>query len=150
MKVTISDSQGIKVEAGSDGLAIDSAPNMSVVAITANTTLSKGGVYTVSGNSPVTVTMPLAASCPGANFVFRCVSAQAHVLTCSQESNGTKAFAGLAGATPSNLGSAFTLPATVGSSAVLTSDGLSFLFSAASGSCTISGTLCAIRFAYRE
>ena len=148
MKVTISDSQGIKVAAGADGLSIDTtldaSPSLSVTSITSNTTLTKGGVYTVSGNSPVTVTMPRAAAVPGANFIFRCLSAQAHVLTGSQETNGTNVFAGLAGATPANSGSAFTLPAVVGASASFTSDGLSFLFTAASGTCVISGTLRAL------
>lgn len=150
-KVTISDSQGLVQSEGSgvefnSSVSINSSISMSklptsvVSAQTANATLVSPGVYTVSGSGVVTMTMPLASGVPGGLFVFRCASAHAHVLTGSQETSGTRVFAGQPGATPDTQGSKLTLPAVVGSSVALISDGVSFLLSAASGSCTINGT----------
>ena len=139
-KVIINDSQGLVQKSGS-GVELSSSPSFSVSALSAASTLEKGGVYTVSGSgSAVTLVMPLAASVAGSTFVVRSLSDHAHVLTGSQEANGTLVFAGMPGATPANQGSKLSLPAVVGSSVALVSDGLSFLVMAASGSAAISGT----------
>ena len=144
-KVVINDSEGLVQKTGS-GVEISSTVSMSalpttpVAAQTAAATLTSPGVYTLSSSGALTMTMPLASSVPGGTFIFRCASAHAHALTGSQETQGTLVFAGMPGATPANQGSKLTLPATVGSSVALVSDGLSFLVMAASGSCTISGT----------
>jgi len=150
-KVIINDSKGLVQESGS-GLTVDSSvsisspvtmsalPKTTVAAQTASSTIADPGVYTISGSSALTMTIPLAANVPGGLFVFRAASAHAHVLTGSQEANGTLVFAGMPGAIPANQGSALTLPAVVGSSVALISDGKSFLVTAVSGSCTISGT----------
>lgn len=143
-KTIISDSVGVKVVAGDSGLQIDSAlassPVMNLQALTAATTLTGGGVYTISSTGALTMTMPLASSVPGATFIVRCASAHAHALTGSQEAGGTLVFAGHVGATPDSSGSKLTLPATVGSSVALVCDGLKFLVMAASGSVIINGT----------
>jgi hypothetical protein len=144
-KVVISDSQGLVQSAGT-GVQIESSlrfsqlPTATVSAQTAAATLTAPGVYTLSGSTALTWVLPLAANVPGGVFVFRSASAQAHALTGSQETNGTKVFAGMAGATPANQGSKLALEAVQGSSVTLVSDGLSFLVMAASGSCVISGT----------
>lgn len=144
-KTVINDSEGLKQTTGG-GLEISttstfsSSPTMSVNSLTSNTTLAVGGVYTVSGNSAVTTVMPLASEVPGATFIFRSTSAHAHVLTGSQETSGTKVFAGMFGVTGvSGQGSSLALNSTLGSSVALVSDGKSFLLHALSGSCTISG-----------
>lgn len=145
-KVVINDSQGLVQKAGSgveisSTVSMASLPTSPVSNFTAATTIVAPGVYTLSASQGVlTTTMPLASAVPGGLFVFRSTSPSAHVLTGSQESNGTLVFAGMAGATPNNQGSALTLPAVEGSSVALISDGKSFLVTAASGSCTISGT----------
>jgi hypothetical protein len=147
-KVTIND-KGVVVEKG-NGLTITSpttfvsAPVAAVSALVSSSagplSVSGGGVFTITGSAVAEVVMPLAAACPGATFVFRNLSLDAHYLTGSAEANGTKVFAGMAGAAPDNQGSKLTLEGTVGKSVALVSDGLSFLVMAASGSCTLSGT----------
>ena len=151
-KVIINDSQGLVQRSGSgleinsSGLEINSeislssSPSLSVSALTSNSTLTHGGVYTASSSGALTIVMPLASAVAGSMFVVRALSAHAHVLTGSQESGGTLVFAGMPGATPNTRGSALTLPEVVGSSVVLVSDGKNFLLTAASGSCSISGT----------
>ena len=145
-KVIISDSKGLVQESGS-GVEINSSvtmaslPKATVVAATAGDTLVSPGVYTLSASAGVlTMVMPMASAVAGGVFVFRSTSPSAHILTGSQETNGTKVFAGTPGATPDNLGSKLTLPAVVGSSVALISDGASFLLMASSGSCSLSGT----------
>ena len=141
-KVTISDTQGI-VQSTGTGITIESKlssfPSQTVNSVTATGAVTLGGVYTVSGNSVVTTTMPLASDAPGAMFIFRTLSAHAHILTGSQETAGTKVFCGFPGTSVAAQGSSLALPAVVGSSVALISDGKSFLVTAVSGSCTISG-----------
>jgi hypothetical protein len=117
-----------------------SLPKATVVATTAGDTLVSPGVYNLSASAGVlTMVMPMASAVAGGVFVFRSTSPSAHILTGSQEAAGTKVFAGTPGATPDNLGSKLTLPAVVGSSVALISDGASFLLMASSGSCSLSG-----------
>lgn len=140
-KVVVND-QGLIQKTGS-GFEFEVAPIVPIAPLvsssTAPLTLSAGGMYTVSGEA-THIVMPLASSIPGGTVIMRSLSAYAHFLTGSQEANGTVVFAGMAGATPANQGSKLTLPAVVGSSVALVSDGKSFLVMAASGSCTLSGT----------
>ena len=144
-KVTMNDSKGLVQSSGS-GVEIDSTVSMTslpttpVSAKTVAETIVSPGAYTLSGAGALTMIMPLASSVPGGTFVFRTASAHAHILTGSQEANGTKVFAGQAGATPDAQGSRLTLSAVQGSSVALISDGASFLLMAASGSHTINGT----------
>lgn len=119
------------------GVTFTTSPTTNVAARTASTTIDSPGVYTLSGSSALTMTMPLASSVVGGTFVFRNASAHAHLLTGSQELAGSKVFAGMAGATPNNSGALLTMPNVLGSSVVLISDGISFLVMAASGSVTL-------------
>lgn len=144
-KVTMNDSKGLVQSSGS-GVEIDSTVSMTslpttpVSAKTVAETIVSPGAYTLSGAGALTMIMPLASSVPGGTFVFRTASAHAHILTGSQESNGTKVFAGQAGAIPDTQGSKLTLSVVSGASVALISDGASFLVMAASGSHTINGT----------
>lgn len=140
-KVVIND-QGLVQKAGS-GFEFEVSPIVPISTLVSSSaaplTLSAGGMYTISGEA-TQIVMPLASSIPGGTIIVRSTSAYAHFLTGSQEANGTLVFAGHVGATPANQGSKLTLPAVVGSSVALVSDGKSYLMLAASGSCTISGT----------
>jgi hypothetical protein len=121
-----------------------------VTALTSAATLdlTQAGVITVSGSSALTFVMPTAASCPGSMFVVRSLSNYAHVLTGSQETNGTKVFTLLASGSSAVNGSALTLAlggvagaATGGGPSVaLLSDGKNFLVLGSSGSVALSGT----------
>lgn len=137
--VEYADGDGFEIQGD---VTLSSSPISTVSLINADATLVKGGVYTVSGTDGYNeVTMPLASSVPGATFIFRSLSVDAHYLTGSAEVAGTKVFAGQPGTGAlANNGSKLTLPSVVGSSVVLVSDGKNFLVSAASGSFTISGT----------
>lgn len=144
-KVTISDSKGLVQSSGSgveigSTVSMTSLPTTTVSAKTAAETIVSPGAYTLSGASALTMIMPLASSVPGGTFVFRTASAHAHILTGSQEANGTLVFAGVPGGIPDGRGSKLTLSAVSGVSVALISDGASFLVMAASGSHAVSGT----------
>lgn len=113
----------------------------SIQALTASSTLVAGdaGVNTISGSSVITLVMPTVASTPGAEFIFRNLSAHVHVLTASQESLGTKSFLSIQSGSV-GFGSKLTLSSSVGCSVVLKCDGLNYHVLSYSGSITISGT----------
>jgi len=148
-KLTYDATRGLVQESGSgvvfnsDSITFTSMPISSVQAIATSATVTSPGVYTVSGSAGVlSVVMPLASAVPGAQFVFRTLSADAHILTGSQETSGTKVFAGIPGSSVAGVaaqGSRLTLPGVLGSSVALVSDGKSFLVAGLSGSCTIAG-----------
>lgn len=96
----------------------------SVTAVIATTTFVPGnaGVLTVSSSAALTNVMPTAASCPGAEFIFRNLSAHAHILTSSQETAGTTVF--VSGVL---VGQKITMAATVGAVTMLKSDGVHFV-----------------------
>lgn len=137
-KVTIT-STGLNQTKEGSGLEITAAltqsPKYDVTALTAATTLTKGGVYTIAGSGALALTLPLAADVPGSVFTVRAASAHAHFLTGSAEAGGTKA---LTDGTSS--GSKLALAAAVGNSVTLISDGKNFCVMANSGSLTLSGT----------
>lgn len=150
MSRTVIDNTGVVTYASGDGVTFNAsvsyatAPVMNLSTLTSSSaaplTMSSGGAYTVTGTGATQVVMPTAASVPGAVITVRSLSAQAHFLTGSQEASGVKVFAGFPGVTPGGEGSKLALPAVVGSSVALVSDGNKFLVMAASGSFTISGT----------
>ena len=65
---------------------------LTVLATGSTLTPTQAGVVTVDGGAASLVVMPLATDCPGAMFTVRSVSAFAHILTGSQEANGTLVF----------------------------------------------------------
>ena len=101
----------------------------------ATLTLLDAGLITVSKGSAATIVMPLASTVPGAMFIVRTTTAAAHILTGSQEANGTLVFSD-----GTSHGSRATLAAVIGSSVALLSDGKNFLVLGNSGSVTIAGT----------
>lgn len=152
MSSTTIDGRGVIVNGGSGLLVGQDAGNsgfgpyaLPVTALTSDTTLVIPGVYTLSSSTGaatahgIVVTMPLASSVPGAQFIFKAVSAHVHGLTGSQETGGTKVFCqngAMSGTliTGSAQGSRLELRNVFGSSVSLVSDGTSFLVSTASGS----------------
>jgi len=92
------------------------------------------GVITLSGNSTLTASMPLASDIPGASYIVKALSVHSHSLTCSAEANGTRAFK----ANQGNTGSCLKLFGSLNDSVVLISDGVHFLVAGGSGS--LSGT----------
>ena len=110
--------------------------------LTAAKTLGKddAGAYTVSGSAAITVTMPAVSKVVGSEFIVRSLSAHAHILTGSTDDSGVSVFSvtgsqGTAVAT----GTSMALPATVGSSVILKSDGVSWLILGHNGALTVSG-----------
>ena len=153
-KVTYTSAKGLIQEAGS-GVSFETLPFSPLKTQNVSSgSVALPGVYTVSGgygvnagNSYLETVMPVASRVPGGFFTFRSLSADAHILTGSAEVEGTKVFAGapaqVAGAqitSTSAQGSQLRLPAVLGSSVTLMSDGVNFLVVASSGSYTISGT----------
>jgi len=145
-KVVYTATQGLVQQSGT-GVQFESMPVSPIQSKTAvSGSVSSPGSYTLSGTLANQVVMPLASAVPGGVFVFRSTSADAHYLTGTLEANGTLVFAGVAtgGASPSPTfnghGSKLALPAVLGSSVSLISDGKSFCVMASSGSYQISGT----------
>lgn len=148
IKVKIT-SNGIEAEEGSSG--IDVAPstnnsnltpyNLSSTTLSATTVPSVGGLYYVSGDSIRTLVMPAASTVPGAMYVFRRTSNHTHILTGSNESQGTLVFSisgsGAAIGPGSSNGNGSAL--AFSSSVVLISDGAKFLTLGFSGSLTFTG-----------
>lgn len=150
-KVTFSDPQGLVQTEGSgvefrssvsinSSVSMTSLPTAVISLKTDPSTIVTPGVYNLNYDVPGTWIMPTAASVPGGIFVFRTSDGSNHSLTGSQETSGTKVFAGMPGATPDNNGSKLTLASGTNRSVALISDGVSFLVMASSGSCSISGT----------
>ena len=148
MAKTIIDSRGVVTSPGSGttiaGIAtlnsgIRSFPKVQLLNFTAST----GGVYTMSGSTGtgvLTGTLPLAASVPGSMFVFRCTSADAHVISASNVVTADDQL--ICGVTASHggvlVGSELKLPATIGASVSFVSDGFNFCVIGGSGISTIS------------
>lgn len=142
VSTTIDSALGVVSVIDSSG---DTAPGTVTIAglltpVTVLTTGSKltpaqAGVVTIDGGAASLVVMPLASDCPGSVFTVRSMSTFAHILTGSQEVNGTKVFTNGTG-----NGSRATLTAVVGSSATLLSDGKNFVVLGNSGSVTLAGT----------
>lgn len=128
---------GIVVEKDSSnaGFAPFKVHTSGAYAAAATLTNGDAGVTTVAGGSATTLVMPLASTVMGSTFCFRSTSAQAHALTCSQETNGTKAFTD-----GTSNGSKLALPNIAGSAVTLFCDGVNFLVIGKSGSLTINGT----------
>ncbi len=139
--VSTNDANGIEIERNTGNRGFSPYRVDSVQAITGSVTLTAGhaGVVTLSGSSALTDVLPLASACPGAEFVFRSLSAHAHILTGSQETAGTRnIMCPLSSANgPTSSGNKFTFGAAVGNSVILKSDGLSFHVMSYSGSFTL-------------
>lgn len=145
VKVRITD-RGIIQEAGSGVISeVGRAQVAGSGTVSATSTLTAqqvAGILVISGTAALTQTLPRAVDCAGIPMVFRAGSAHSHVLTCSQETAGTRAFtkvSGSIGAGASGQGSALTMANIVGSSVVVMSDGVNLIVLGGSGSHTLSG-----------
>lgn len=146
VKVRITD-KGIIQEAG-DGIVLETGGVKQVGSGTVSTTSTLTvqqvvGMTVLSSSAVITGTMPLAANLAGSRMIFRVGSAHAHVLTGSAEAGGTKVFCRLPyssslGQSNVTNGSKLVLPAVVGSSVALLSDGVNLLVLCGSGSFTLS------------
>ena len=133
-KVTYTAARGLIQEAGS-GISFSELPFSPVQAITATgTTITKPGVYTVSGASALTTTVPNPSSVPGGVVIVRAISDKAHILTGSSAVAGVNIFRSSPLATANVTGQKITFAATVGETVTLISDGLAFCIAAGSGS----------------
>ena len=135
-KVTYTSTKGLVQEGGS-GITFESTPSSAVQAITATGAVTLPGIYTISGSSILTVTMPLASAYPGGVYSFRNASVHAHLLTGSTEALGTRVFAGPStGAAANSNGAKLTFSNVVGCGATMISDGANFCVMANSGTLT--------------
>lgn len=122
--VSSNNAAGLTIAKDTSNVGFGPFPVESATAITSATTLTPGnaGVLTVSSSAALTNILPTAASCPGAEFIFRNLSAHAHIITSSQETAGVTAI--VSGA--SFVGAKITMAATVGAAVILKSDGVHF------------------------
>lgn len=131
-KITYTAAKGLVQEAGT-GASFESLPYTPVqtVSQTGNVTITSPGVYVLSSSTggAHVATLPPEAAFPGANFIFRLGSADAFTVVATN-------IAGRVGLAPTGDGTTLTFPATIGTSAVLVSDGLSYCLVAGSGSIT--------------
>ena len=146
-KIVYNPSQGLVTQGGSgvsfntSDITMGGFPAVSVQDLSDSTTVTSPGVYTLSKAGASAIVMPLASSFPGGLFVFRSTTNQTHYLTGSAEADGTKVFAGQAGATPDGQSWQLNFPAAgnrIGTSVSLLCDGKNFCIMAASGSFTLT------------
>ncbi len=152
VKVTLDPTEGLvqtTVAAGSaDALPQGFSPfRLPTTRLSTNTTLSadSGGVYAITSSTggAKTITLPAASAAPGIMYVFRSLSADAHVITASNEVVKTKAisFGAPSGSTSSGtVGSRLAFPATIGCSAAMVGTGQGWLVLSVSGSVIVSET----------
>ena len=165
-KIKVTDNKGL-VQETVTGVDIESkfkkSVSYDVTDLTANTTLSRGGVYTFTSTATITGTLPAASTVPGSLWVFRTVSHdQSHCLTGSgmDEAPGAiggdgKLFCqnptGLSGsraqgatdalAHPKTSGGELKLSASAGCAVSLMCDGFQYQVLAASGTLTFVDTV---------
>jgi len=134
----LSQTVGTGVDFQTDAISFNAFPTVPVQTITTSATVTKPGVYTISGSTALTVVMPLASDVPGGYFVFRNASVHAHSLTGSAETSGVKVFVGgfnISGSDGSRISTAASLNASVS----LRSDGARYCLSAHNGTVTFAG-----------
>lgn len=143
--VTSNTAVGITVERNAANKGFAPYPADSVLTVTTSVTLdaSSCGLTVLSGTAgALTLVMPSAAVTAGATFIFRSTSADAHILTGSQEAQGVKVFdfaTGSMGASPAAIsGSRVTFPAIPGATLIMVSTGQSFMVTRVSGVMSIS------------
>ena len=151
-KITYSPSKGLVQEAGTgvvfqgESISFAATPFSPVQEISATGAVTAPGVYTITSSTggAKTVTLPSVSAFPGANFVFRVNSVDAHILTGSS-ADQKAVFTGLiqaaAGTASAKVGSKLTFAAVAGTSVVLVSDGSQYCITGGSGSFALSETI---------
>jgi hypothetical protein len=137
-KVVYDAARGLVQETGA-GIQFSEMPFSPVQAITTNeSTISRPGVYTVSGTTALTTFLPNPNTIPGGSIVVRAISNKAHILTGSAGFGALNIFAGTVGG-PVREGTRLTFPGVAeGESVALVSDGRVYLLAATSGSMAIA------------
>lgn len=111
-----------------------------ITAITTATTLTHGGVFTISGSAAVTVILPAAADVAGSKFIFRTLSpANQHVITGSATDAGPYKY--FSDEVEDANGQTLTFPAGAegdSQSVAMICDGKNFMLFAQSGSMALS------------
>jgi len=148
-KVTIDDSKGLVQAAGKgvelkSNVVIHTGAELSrkAKALTASTTLTVGGLYTVSSSTAgaKTLTFPTASTVAGSMFIVRNLSADATILTGSDSGIGSFCGTGAGNhASGSDHGGKLTMSAVTGASVAMMCDGVQYLVTATSGSVTYAG-----------
>lgn len=162
IKTTIG-ADGVVEEVGNGAVVVPNTANLGISPYTLNvtactaltTSITVGGVYTVSssGSGAKQIQFPTAASVPGAIFIVRAASADAHSITSSAgESQGARVFCAvsgstLGGASPVLSGSEYILAGNdgaigtgqIGNSVAFICDGVNFCRMAGSGSWLFKG-----------
>ena len=152
-KIVYSPAKGLVQEAGTgvvfqgESISFAATPFTPVQTITGDSVVvTSPGVYAISssGGGGETITLPSVTAFPGANFVFRCATADAHILTGSS-ADQKAVFTGLtqvaAGTAAAKVGSKLSFAAVLGTSVVLVSDGTQYCITGGSGSFTLSETI---------
>ena len=136
-KVTINTTNGLIQETGTGFILGSGAePVHTVRALTASTTLTTGGVFTVSGSSALTITLPPASTVPGSRFVFRDISGKVHLLTGSSGDAGTYKY--FCDEIQDTNGQRLAFPGIENTSVAFVCDGKNFMVYAQSGSITLA------------
>jgi len=121
--VVTNNDTGVSIERNTSNRGFSPFPVDSVPTIGSSTlTAGAAGVSIISGSGVQTVVLPLAANCPGAEFIFKVGSASAHIVTSSQEVTGSTVLV-----SGSVVGAALTFAASIGASTILKSDGSHFI-----------------------
>ena len=151
-KIVYSPAKGLVQEAGTgvvfqgESISFAATPFTPVQSVSATGAVTAPGVYEVTSSTggAKTITLPSVTAFPGANFVFRTTSVDAHILTGSS-ADQKAVFTGLtqlaAGTAAAKLGSKLTFAAVAGTSVVLVSDGSQYCITGGSGSFVLSETL---------
>lgn len=136
-KVTISSASGLVQETGTGfTLGTGNEPVHVVRDLTSSTTLTTGGVFTISGSTALTITLPASTSVPGSRFIFRNGSTHAHKITGSASDAGTYKY--FCDETQDDVGQQLTFPATRHTSVAFVCDGKNFMLYAQSGSIALA------------
>ncbi len=144
-KVKITNKKGLVQEGGS-GVELDVSPTLNSKTLSKSTSITEPGYFILSssdGQTAITVTVQAPSVNPGAMFIFRNASEDAHVLTSSDTiAAGVGGFQGGysdIGTANAASGDRLTFPATVGTSIAMISDGRQYLLLNGSGTLTFAG-----------
>jgi len=151
-KITYTAAKGLVQEAGSgvviesDSVFFSTSPFFTVQTLSTTGAITAPGVYVITSSTggAKTITLPSVSAFPGANFVFRIASANAHILTGSSVDQAP-VFTGrelsATGAHSAKVGSKLAFTSVIGQSVVLVSDGLRYCVVGGSGSVNFSESL---------
>lgn len=127
--VTTPGGSGVEIRSKVDFCASPSPPTRTLTTDTVLTNSDAGVILFAATGAPVrTATLPAASECGGQTFVFRSLTAAAHIITGSNDDAGNAVMKHdtVFGSITSTSGSNVTFAAAIGDSIAMTSDGLNF------------------------